>query len=247
MQIQRTYFHGKRVTIDDIILQLLAVFEAFRIWKKRDVTYPPTHTWGTGLCGGTKAKPQPQPRKYPCIYPGVLATRANPYEALVHIHESVWCVSPVTSWWYCSSSQRGIPLSSSISKFSMAEALAALTCSSSSIPGWPFQNRRAFLSWSPLIMLPSSSTHSTSSQGPSPHNMYFASWEAQYLAACSWALSWTLLITDLEHRPSFCLWTFSFLNMIILLLLTRCGKWCPRHCNTVKSKFDPWLGNMTGL
>ena len=79
MQIQRIYVHGKRVRIDDIILQLLDIFETFRIWKKCDVTYPPTRIWGTGLCWGTKSQPVPQPHENPWFYPGVFATRANPY------------------------------------------------------------------------------------------------------------------------------------------------------------------------
>ena len=78
MRIQRIYFQGNRMKNDDVILQLLEMFEN-STFGKCDVTYPPTRTWGTGLCGGTKAKPQPQPRQYPWIYPGVLATRANPY------------------------------------------------------------------------------------------------------------------------------------------------------------------------
>ena len=31
--------------------------------------YPPTRVWGTGLRGGTKAQPVPQPQLNPWIYP----------------------------------------------------------------------------------------------------------------------------------------------------------------------------------
>ena len=51
--------------------------EYFRIWK--NVTYPPTRPWGTGFTWGTDDQPVPQPRQNPSVYPGVLATRANPY------------------------------------------------------------------------------------------------------------------------------------------------------------------------
>ena len=41
--------------------------------------YPPTRVWGTGLRGGTKAQPVPQPQLNPWIYPQVSPTRGNPY------------------------------------------------------------------------------------------------------------------------------------------------------------------------
>ena len=41
--------------------------------------YPPTRVWGTGLRGGTKAQPVPQPQLNPWIYPWVSPTRDNPY------------------------------------------------------------------------------------------------------------------------------------------------------------------------
>ena len=40
--------------------------------------YLPTHVWGTGLGGGTKAQPIPQPQLNPQIYPWVFPTRDNP-------------------------------------------------------------------------------------------------------------------------------------------------------------------------
>ena len=41
--------------------------------------YPPTRVWGTGLGGGTKAQPVPQPQLNPRIYPRVSPTHDNPY------------------------------------------------------------------------------------------------------------------------------------------------------------------------
>ena len=46
--------------------------------------YPPTCVWGTGLRGGTKAQPVPQPQLNPWIYPRVSPTRGNPYMG-VHV------------------------------------------------------------------------------------------------------------------------------------------------------------------
>ena len=40
--------------------------------------YPPTRVWGTGLRGGMKAQPIPQPQLNPWIYPRVSPTRDNP-------------------------------------------------------------------------------------------------------------------------------------------------------------------------
>ena len=41
--------------------------------------YLPTRVWGTGLRGGTKAQPVPQPQLNLWIYPRVSPTRGNPY------------------------------------------------------------------------------------------------------------------------------------------------------------------------
>ena len=52
----------------------------------RAYNYPHHHcgvrvwgTWGTGLCGVVNDQPVPQPQLKPRTYPGVLATRDNPY------------------------------------------------------------------------------------------------------------------------------------------------------------------------
>ena len=70
MRIQRTYFHGKRVTIDDVILQLLEVFEAFRIWK--NVTSR-TRQPARGVrvyVGVRKPNPNPNPGNTRAFTPG---------------------------------------------------------------------------------------------------------------------------------------------------------------------------------
>ena len=50
--------------------------------------YPPTRVWGTGLGGGTKAQPVPQPQLNPWVSP----THDNPYHWFHHLPGKEVCM-----------------------------------------------------------------------------------------------------------------------------------------------------------